>query len=313
MKFDKQAETIDSLIDKLTNKGLAINDIIRTKRYLSNIGFYRLSAYMTTFQASASPRIFNKNTSFDDILNLYIFDRKLRLLILDAIERVEIAVRATIIDILSLKYNNPYFYVDSSIFFNKTSFNKFIVKINETLKGSDKREIFIKYYYSHTKLENELPPSWMMFQLLTFKQLSVFIDSIKHNDAKLLSKNFNLQNAKTFASWVRSLSDLRNVCAHHARLWNRIFGSIPVIPQLDAHKIISVPHKINYLENMTPIKPHRKLYFQIVILWFFLKQINPNSSWVKRLINLVIEYDVPIQYMGFPNNWQKNEFWTNSY
>lgn len=230
-------------------------------------------------------------------------------MVLDAIERVEIAIRANIVDILSLKYNNPYFYTDANTFFNKTSFDKFIAKVHDTLKGSDKRETFIKHYYSHTKLENDLPPSWMMFQLLTFKQLSVFIDSIKHSDAKLLSSQFNLQNTKTFASWVRSLSDLRNVCAHHSRLWNRIFGAVPVIPQLDAYKVIYVPTEIDLLENTIQVKPHRKLYFQVVILWFFLKQINPSSTWVSRLSNLIDEYKIPAKHMGFPDGWLDDKFW----
>src|SRR6185437_8345820 len=309
MKCDKQAETIDNLIGKLVNQGLAINDLKKAKRYLTNIGFYRLSAYMSIFQSNTTSRRFNKGTSFDDILNLYVFDRKLRLLLLDAIERVEIAIRANIIDILSLKHNNPYFYTDPNVFFNHFSCDKFIAKIRDTLKGSDKRETFIKHYYSHSQLENELPPSWMMFQLLTFKQLSVFIDSIKHGDAKLLSNQFNLKNTKTFSSWIRSLSDLRNVCAHHSRLWNRIFGTIPVIPHLDAAMIIDIPAKISLLENMIPIKPHRKLYFQIVILWFFLKQINPKSTWVSRLINLLKEYNIPIEHMRFPNDWINDKFW----
>lgn len=260
MKFDKLAETIDNLIGKLVNQGIIINDIKKAKRYLTNIGFYRLSAYMSIFQSNTTSRRFNKDTSFDDILNLYVFDRKLRLLLLDAIKRVEIAVRANIIDILSLKYNNPYFYTDSNVFFSSISCDKFVAKVCDTLKSSDKRETFIKHYYSHSELENELPPSWMMFQLLTFKQLSVFIDSIKHGDAKLLSNQFNLKSTKTFASWIKSLSDLRNVCAHHSRLWNRIFGAIPVIPQLDADMVISVPAEINSLENMTPAKPHRRYH-----------------------------------------------------
>lgn len=63
-----------------------------------------------------------------------------------------------------------------------------------------------------------------------------------------------------------------------------------------------VPHEINHLENITPIKPPRKLHFQIVILWFFLTQINPNSSWMKRLTDLIIESNIPIKYMEFPDN-----------
>ncbi len=312
MKFDKQPETIDNLLDRLISRGLIVKDKEKARRYLTNIGFYRLSAYMLTFQSDTSPRTFNEDTFFDDISNLYIFDRKLRLLLLDAIEKIEIAIRARIIDVLSLKYKSPYFYANPELFFKEEYSDRFMDKIRETLRGSDKREAFIKHYYnSYQELENKLPPSWMMFQLLTFKQLSVFIDNLKHNDAKLLAKQFNLKNAKTFSSWIRSLSDMRNICAHHSRVWNRIFGVIPIVPQLDSDMIISIPTEIDLLENMIPVKPHRKLYFQIVILWFFLKQISPGSTWINRLTNLINEYKIPVKHMGFPDAWIDDEFWKN--
>jgi abortive infection bacteriophage resistance protein len=95
------------------DRGLQVPDSLRAQSYLSHISYYRLSAYCLLFQTTKDK--FNKNTTFDDVLSLYLFDRELRLLILDAIERIEIGLRTQIIYQLALKYGS-HWHDDANLF-----------------------------------------------------------------------------------------------------------------------------------------------------------------------------------------------------
>ena len=299
--------SIDALVKDLTNKGLIIEDVNRVTRYLSHIGYYRLGSYASHFQTN---KVFNNNITFDDILNLYIFDRKLRILLLEAIERIEVAMRANVADILALEHNDLYFYNKQDIFANEISYQRFMDKVADSLRNIDNsNNIKQQKQFSHNGNNYKLPPSWELFHLMTFKQLSVFVASIKGRNAKLVANKFHLKSSKVFVSWLHSMSDLRNICAHHSRVWNRLFGTQPMIPQLDMHLIVKVPYELTIEGKSTKIKPHRKLYFQIVVLWFFLKQTSPHSSWANRLKELMQEYHIDSREMGFPENWFEDKFW----
>ena len=90
MDFTKPARTWDEQIDLLRSRGLHIPDREQARHYLSHINYYRLTGYRLPFEADGSTRRVKAQTSFDDVLNLYIFDREFRLLLLDAIERIEV-------------------------------------------------------------------------------------------------------------------------------------------------------------------------------------------------------------------------------
>ena len=299
--------SLDGLVKELIDKGLIIDNKDRVTRYLSNIGYYRLSNYAAYFQTN---KIFNKNITFDNILNLYIFDRKLRILLLEAIERLEIAMRANVADILSLEHNDLYFYSNQDIFTNEVHQQRFMDKVVDSLNNIDNsNNAKYQQQFSYKGNRYKLPPSWELFHLMTFKQLSVFVAHLKNRNVKLVANKFNVRSSKVFVSWLHSMSDLRNICAHHSRVWNRLFGTQPMIPQLDMHLIAKIPDEITINEKGIKIKPHRKLYFQIVVLWFFLKQTSPHSSWVNRLKELILEYGIDAREMGFPNDWQEDKFW----
>src|SRR5699024_4542222 len=86
-----------ALVRRLASRGLEITSPDRAARYLRHIGYYRFSPpYAIPFQQGGPDHEFRSGTSFDDVLDLYVFDRKLRILVLDALERVEVAVRAAI-------------------------------------------------------------------------------------------------------------------------------------------------------------------------------------------------------------------------
>jgi len=92
--YDKPALNENDLIERYIERGLIITDRNRAARYLRHIGYYRLSPYTIPFQADRTTHSFRPDTTFDDIFSIHVFDRQLRLLTMDALERVEVAVRS---------------------------------------------------------------------------------------------------------------------------------------------------------------------------------------------------------------------------
>lgn len=114
--YAKPALTHQEMVDQLLRRGLDVPERERALRYLQHIGYYRLSPYMIPYQSRDGSHRFQAGATFDDVLSLYVFDRKLRLLVLDAVERVEVAARAGLTDVMSAETGNPHWYLDPSLF-----------------------------------------------------------------------------------------------------------------------------------------------------------------------------------------------------
>ncbi|MGD9826708.1 Abi family protein [Desulfobacter sp.] len=119
MKYTKPPLTIDDQINLLTSRGMTIPDPARTARYLSHISYFRLRGYWIPFEKedNGKDHHFKAGTSFENVLDLYIFDRKFRLLILEAIERVEVSLRAHFANELGVCYGS-HFYLDADYIHN---------------------------------------------------------------------------------------------------------------------------------------------------------------------------------------------------
>lgn len=264
---------------------------------------------MLPFQTKKADHQFIAHTTFDDILNLYVFDRKLRLHLLEAIERIEISLRAQLNDNFVLNYGT-HGYLEKRNFRENYDHDWFINQLSKQYQNST--EVFIEHY--KTKYgEPYLPPFWMAIQLLTFKEITILLRNL--NDisiANKIAKGLAITDTILF-SWSRSLSDLRNICAHHSRVWNRVFGSRPKIPKKMPGNWINMkdkPFKSVLLNGSgVIIDPHGSLYYQIVIIWHWLKGISPSSSWLKRLHQLVREYNIHPALMGFQDNAFEDDFW----
>ena len=112
MEYQKPPLTYNAQLDLLITRGLRVVDRVTALGYLRNISYYRLSAYYLPFKQNEE---FKPNTCVEDIINLYTFDRKLRLLVMDAIESIEIALRSQIIYHLSHTYG-AFGYLNSNNF-----------------------------------------------------------------------------------------------------------------------------------------------------------------------------------------------------
>ena len=206
-KYVKPAITFKDQVVLIKSRGLRIDNEARTIRHLSNISYYRFSAYMLPLKKLDSRGevldTFIDGSTWDDVYNLYRFDRKLRLLVFDAIERIEIALRTQIIYQLSHKYGS-HWQDNSAIFNNSKVFDDIQNHINTYLKSKNKVEFIDHYLLKYDDPKN--PPSWMCVELLYFKQLSNICRYLKiKQDVVSLAKSFGLPSENVFCSWLQDV------------------------------------------------------------------------------------------------------------
>ncbi len=296
--FTKPTLSITQQIELLESRGLNVPRKDIAAHYLSFIGFYRLSGYTRFFMEASTDR-FRNNITFNHVLDLYTFDRELKLLFLDATERIEVAARTVISNTLSEKYGS-HWYTDSRKFRNDFHYQEFIIEI-EQLTGLKKNKgkqspIFKNYYEKYN--EPKYPPSWMLAEGLTFGAWSRIYEYLSYNEDKhKIAKSFGM-HYKVMQSWLQSITCIRNICAHHERLWNRKFTIAPCVP-------FNMPDIIR-----KQFFPNHLLYPQVVMLHLLLSVISKNDDWKKRLSLLFKKHPwIPIRNMGFPENWDNASFW----
>ena len=312
-EYTKKPLNIPEQVELLENRGLIISDKRRAERLLANISYYRLSAYMLPFKPDKhlNDESFAKGVTWNDVCNLYAFDRKLRLLIFDAIERIEISIRAQLINTLSLKYGS-HWYDNSTIFDLKQIVDRKTGKpitidvyddiqkhIKERLE-QNKSEMFI-VHYKNTYDNPPNPPSWMALEVMYFNQLSMICETLTNKSDKTSISYFYGLPDYVFCSWLHSINYVRNLCAHHSRLWNRSMSIVPAK--------LGYSKKLKWITNPETVQ-RSKLYYTLCIIVFFLQTVNPTSKFKKRFYDLLNEYsNIDCGYMGFPQNWETEKLW----
>lgn len=294
--YDKPPLTITEQLQLLRDRGLIINNESKALHLLENLSYYRLSGYWYPFLADRVDHRFKLNASFENAFQLYCFDKELRKLVNSELEKIEVAVRAKIIYILSHDNDNPFWFEDSNLFNNyNNSHNRLLDKITSEYERSDQE--FIRAF--KRKYINSLPPSWITMEVISFGTLSLLYKNLKNGRSKRnVAKYFGLDK-QTFTSWIHCLVYIRNICAHHSRLWNRTLGIQPRIPR--------TPRK-QWLD--TPPPNNNKPFFVLSMILYLLQTINPQSTFHKRFKQLSARYsDVELTSLGFPLNWKSEPLW----
>ena len=314
-QYNKPPLTYTEQVELLKSRGVEFDDDERAKRHLANISYYRLSAYMLPYKKKVDDTILDKfkdGTTWNMIHQLYVFDRKLRLLVFDAIERLEIAIRTQIIYQLSHKYGS-HWQDDLNIFnppVTKVLRDGRIVtfdvyaEIQKHIKeqlGNNKAEVFIQHYRNKYDIPAN-PPSWMSVEIMYFNHLSRICTGLKKRaDINGIASYFDLP-PQTFCSWLHAINYIRNICAHHSRLWNRDMNIVP-------EKLL-FSKRLIWICNPDTVK-RSKVYYFFCMLNYLLQTANPTSPFKQRLIELLQEYKdvVSLNAMGFPENWKNERMW----
>lgn len=291
--YTKKAQSAPEQVQLLKSRGLIFENEKSAVDILTHINYYRFSAYIYPFLEDKENHLFKKNVTFQNILDVYNFDRELRLLIFDAIERIEVSIRTNIIYVLSLKYN-PFWLSDKKYFYNEAKYFSHIIKLKEEFSRSDER--FLKHYFS--KYSEEIPPAWISLEIASFGIVSLLFQNLKSNkDMKEIANRYGL-NHITFSSWLHSLTYIRNLCAHHSRIWNRELGVQPNIPRSVAGLWL----------NKSKSYKNDRIFYAIAILIYFLDVINNRNDFVDKLKKLLEDFPmIDLAAMGFPKNWKEEE------
>lgn len=294
MPYKKPALSYEDQLARLKERGLIISNEKVFLQILERKSYYRLSGYWYPFLANKSNHIFKEDSSFDDVYSLYLFDRCLRQLIVKELEKIEIAVRAKMIYTLSHQFG-PYWYTDASFFNNQQKHVATISKISDEYGRSDAQ--FIKAF--RKKYTDPLPPAWTAFEIISFGSISRLYAQFKPGKSKReVSEYFGLDD-KTLSSWLHGLVYVRNVCAHHSRLWNRVMRiqpSIPVSPK-------------NLWLNDTDVR-NNKAYYILSMILYLLNSIDEVNSMVADFKDLLEKYkNIDVRAMGFPKNWKSELLW----
>jgi abortive infection bacteriophage resistance protein len=302
-------------LQKLKNRGLAVGSDELALVALQRLNYYRLSGYWYPFRKT-NPRgvpgrqdEFVPGTSFELILSLYEFDRHLRLLVMDAVERIEIAIRVDIAHRLGRKHPLAHetpsildgkFTTVKSAKTGKTEYEDWSAKLAETIAKA--KDEFVKH---HVARYGGKMPVWVVVELLELRQLSVFFSGMQHSDQSYIAKRYSAAQGNHLAAWLRAITILRNISAHHGRLWNRNITSRPTFPPTQQH--FHLHHVATNSHAQT------RVYGVLSVIQQMLHVAAPDSSWGERLKSHCAAFPanpiVSLNDAGFPNDWDKLSLW----
>lgn len=296
--YIKRALSLSDQLNLLVNRGLAVDDQSEALHALSHISYYRLSGYAYPLrnrdEAGVVQENFIKNAKWSEVISLYEFDRKLRMSILSALEKIEVAVRTRLTFHFAHKYG-PFGYGSSLNFhpgFNHALWLNQVV--SEITQSSDE---FIKHFERNYAGFPQVP-MWMMTEVISLGRLSYLYGGLKNEDKRDVASFFNI-HYKRLGDWLHSLTYIRNVCAHHSRLWNR--------------ELAIRPDKLKDVEWLPPITPRNdRIFYILLMIRFMLNSISEGVSWTAN-INLLLK-DIVINprwriAMGIPEDYQNHPIW----
>jgi abortive infection bacteriophage resistance protein len=291
--YTKPALKISAQIQKLQSRGMVVRDPALATRFLKTCNFYRFGGYAIAYwQSSARPQQYLAGTQFEDVVNLINFDRALRMLTLDAIERLEVAVRSALTSTASLFYRSPHWYLDGSRFKSAALHGQFVAKSwNDFDRG---KEEFVKHYKS-TYTEPDMPPSWILAEITSFGTWSHLFKNLASRKLRNRIAGIFDVNHITLENNLHVLNVTRNMCAHHARLWNRGFAFKPALNQSSTVRI--------------PAINDQRFAAQAGMIWVMLQAIEPQSHWTRELRDLIVQYNINPSIMRFLPNWDADPFW----
>ncbi len=296
MEYIKRPLSFDEQADQLIQRGLRGDRDTIIKR-LRDVNYYRLSAYWHPYRNSDNT--LSEQAQFDTIWDRYVFDRQLRLLVMDAIERIEISIRTRMTNLLTLKANDAFVHLNPDELsgrVNETEQEWFLKSIRRNTNRS--REVFVKHFREKYGDKHSDLPLWMAVEIMTFGDILTLFKMMDMHSQREVAKVYGV-SAKVLKSWLMTLNYTRNLCAHHARLWNREFAVRPTIPARKSHP--------NWHESN--ISNHR-IFATLTLLYFMLIKIAPQSGWAERLADLLKRHpDIPLRDMGFVEDWKNHPLW----
>jgi len=282
-QYVKEPATIEAQLMKLEHRGCIIEDKTYAKGVLEKINYYRLANYFAVFKENSNR--YREGTSFNKVVRLYDFDRRLRGQLLIFLEEIEVSMRAVISNFHALKYG-ALGYLNDSTFSHHHNHNHFMSRIDRLVEKNTE----IKFVSHYKRKHSGEFPLWVMMELFSFGMLAHFFKSLHKQDKKeIAEKSFSgLFSASHLESWLESMAALRNHCAHYSRLY--------------ASKLEPVPKP---LEELSFRMDGNLFSFIYVIRSMYIKRIGGESNLALQLGALFEAFEdvIDLGVLGFPENW----------
>lgn len=285
------------------------------KQKLMEVGYQRLSAYWLPFTDSKG----NIPVDFGYVWQIYCFDRQIRALLLDAIERIEVAVRNRLVHYFAEEHGTFGYLKQQN--FPQASTSDWQAWHNKQQHAalSSKSKMVVDFFNTYS--DKDLPV-WIACELMDFGSTVFFYGSVEQKIQKRTARSFNINNPKILHSWLRSLNDIRNACAHHNRVWNRAWVKQPKIPTKDRAWAMTYNTASGQWES--PTTPHNsssliksgfdltKTGIMLTICQNLLVSIDPQNDWKNKLSAIIATpaYSrIVLSWMGMPKDWATHPLW----
>jgi abortive infection bacteriophage resistance protein len=304
---NKPAYSIADQISLLKQRGMLFRDEGNASHFLENISYYRLKGYWWDAQNDFINHAFHTNTYFEDIIDRYNFDRHLRLILFDAVERIEIALRTKMIYHLSMAYG-ALWYLESSLFEttslpsdpNVTIHQNIILDLKKEFFRS--QEIFIKD--QRRRYPYQEADAWKILEVASLGTLSKLYKSLKHQlpEKAVIAKEMGLNLHNELSSWLEAITYVRNIIAHHSRLWSRNMVKRPI-------ENINNPRGQWFANPLTQVQA-KKPFLIISCMVYLCNGVTPGHKIKTKILNLFNNNpNIPIYKLGFLNNWGNEPLW----
>lgn len=289
--------SVSDQVEKLKSYGLIVQDEQSAKIFLLHLNYYRFSGYGVAFEQSR--HVYVSGTTFEAIRDTYYFDRALRDLVTESLEVIELDIRAAIAYCFG-KHYGAFGHATKGRFFHRFNHQAWRDKLHDETRRSD--EAFVKHY---RKTYCEFPdlPIWIATEIMSFGALSRMYSGMLKSEQKVIAARYGIQ-PKTLQSWMHHLVYVRNLCAHHVRLWDRIWAIRPDLPP--GH---------NWAPPVLSANCH--LFATLLVQAKLLKSCAAEqvffSGWRNRIETLIDQHTPRTakahQLMGLTSKWKAHPVW----
>ena len=276
--------TIDEQVENLKSIGLIVDDQEYAKKILNDISYFRL---VKAYSLNLKPKngCYDKQTTFKEIVDLYLFNANFRQIIFPEIEKVEINVRCRVANFFAEQYG-VLGYLQAENFADENYHAQFLKDINEEI-GRNSKAPFVRNFRENYEGGNL--PIYALVEVFSFGTLSKFYKNMLNKDKKAIAKSFGV-GYTYFESWLESISYVRNICAHYGRIYNAKLSKTPIL----------------YKEYTQVGIGNNRIYGVLLCLKHLLKNDVHWNLFVDKIELLFDKYQyVKISTMGFPENWRE--------
>lgn len=271
MRYSKEALSYEQQADQLIQRGL-ITDRDKLIKRLQSTSYFRISGYLHPYRIPGSED-YQPGTSLDTVWRNCLFDQRLRTLVLDAIEAVEVFTRTQLA--YRFSHNHGAFHyttADNLPNLDQAQFSHWIKRLDDQVQRSLRaKEEFLVHFFMKYGDEHTRPPIWMLIELMDLGTSLTFYRGVDHHIQQAIAAEVAMPD-RVLRSWLLSLNTVRNRCAHHLRLWNWTMGTK-----------VTLPKARKYPEWHAPAIPNDRIGGILFICRYLLNEISPSNQWTERV------------------------------